>query len=123
MPLGTRFRDLRVHAGLTQTALAKPRYTVSFVSQIESGRRTPSGEAMEFFAGRLGVSPRYLSTGVPDQLEDTLRFRLEEALVAIRKGTPEEGEAIAEAVAEESGAHALARVRARALVVQGEALA
>jgi tetratricopeptide (TPR) repeat protein len=121
--LSSRFRDLRVRAGLTQTALAKPRYTVSFVSQIESGRRSPSGEAMEFFAGRLGVSSRYLATGVPDQLEDTLRFRLEEALVAIRKGTPEEGVAIAEAVAEEAGAHALSRVRARALGVQGEALA
>lgn len=123
MQLATRFRDLRTRAGLTQTALAKPRYTVSYISQIESGRRTPSSEAMQFFAGRLGVSSGFLSTGVPDELEDTLRFRLEQAVAAIREGTPEEGQAIAEDVAEEAARHGLARVRAKALAVQGEALA
>src|SRR6266545_2809169 len=45
MELAARIRDLRVQAGLTKTALARPRYTVSYVSQIESGRRTPSTEA------------------------------------------------------------------------------
>ena len=55
MELARRFEDLRVRAGLTKTALAKPRYTVSYVSQIESGRRTPSSEAMRFFAERMKI--------------------------------------------------------------------
>src|SRR5437016_2575602 len=42
MDLASRFRELRVRAGLTKTALARPKYTVSYVSQIESGRRNPS---------------------------------------------------------------------------------
>src|SRR5439155_25809993 len=86
MDLATRFRELRVRAGLTKTALARPRYTVSYVSQIESGRRTPSREAMEFFAERLSVTPRFLATGIPDGLEDELRYRLEEARRANRGG-------------------------------------
>src|SRR6266508_3558318 len=84
MELAARIRDLRVQAGLSKTALARPRYTVSYVSQIESGKRTPSADAMEFFAERLGVSPRFLSTGVPDGMEDSLRYRLEDAVRATR---------------------------------------
>src|SRR6478735_7020918 len=80
-----RFRDLRTQAGLSKTALAKGRYTVSYVSQIESGKRTPSSDAMEFFAERLHVSPRFLATGVPDGMEDALRYRLEEAVRATRQ--------------------------------------
>ena len=79
MDLSTRLRDLRLQAGLTKTALAKPRYTVSYVSQIEAGRRTPSGEAVAFIAGQLGVSAQCLATGIPDEIEEELRFRLEEA--------------------------------------------
>src|SRR6266540_5003949 len=82
--IAERFQDLRTRAGLTKTNLARPRYTVSYVSQIESGKRTPSADAMEFFAERLGVSPRFLSTGVPDGMEDSLRYRLEEAVRATR---------------------------------------
>src|SRR6266508_1000255 len=79
LDLSTRLRDLRLQAGLTKTALAKPRYTVSYVSQIEAGRRTPSGEAVAFFAGQLGVSPQFLGTGVPEEIEEELRYLLEEA--------------------------------------------
>ena len=70
MDLAGRLRDLRIQAGLTKTALAKPRYTVSYVSQIEAGRRTPSSEAMAFFARQLGVSPNFLATGIPEGIED-----------------------------------------------------
>src|SRR5437764_12562905 len=86
MDLASRFRELRLRAGLNKTALARPRYTVSYVSQIESGRRTPSPGAMEFFAERLSVTPRFLTTGIPDGLEDELRYRLEEAHRANRQG-------------------------------------
>src|ERR687887_2519873 len=92
MELAARIRDLRVQAGLTKTALAKPRYTVSYVSQIESGRRTPSAEALEFFAGQLGVSPDFLATGIPEDVEEHLRYRLEEARLGVREGPAGEGQ-------------------------------
>src|SRR2546428_5980306 len=88
-----RLRDLRVRAGLTKTALAKPRYTVSFVSQIEAGRRNPSPDAVAFFAERLGVSSRYLSTGVPEHVEEELRYRLEQARELLRAASPARAEA------------------------------
>src|SRR5438445_10823539 len=87
-------RDLREGAGLTKTALARPRYTVSYVSQIESGRRKPSQQALAFFASKLGVTPGYLGTGVPEDLEAQLRYSLEEARRAVRESRPEEADAI-----------------------------
>src|SRR6266550_3391611 len=84
MDLATRFRHLREEAGLTSAALAAPRYSVSYVSRIEGGRRTPSSDAMAYFAARLGVSPQYLATGIPDGLEKRLRYTLEEARRELR---------------------------------------
>src|SRR5713226_7307452 len=85
-PLGNRIRDLRTQAGLTKTALAKPQYTVSYVSQIEAGLRTPSAQAMAFFASRLAVSPHFLATGVPEDIEDHLRYDLERVRTELRAG-------------------------------------
>src|SRR6478672_11268000 len=100
--LARRFRDLRLKAGLSGAALASPRYNVSYVSQIEAGRRRPSAEALTFFAERLGVTPRFLGTGVPEHLEDELRYRLEEARRARRDADATGAEAIARAVLAET---------------------
>src|SRR5690242_7285452 len=116
MELARRFEDLRVRAGLTKTALAKPRYTVSFVSQIESGRRTPSQEAMAFFAGRLGVSPDYLATGVPEDLEARLHYELESCRRELRSGMASEAEARSRAVLTDAERHGRDRLRALALI-------
>ena len=123
MDLAERFRDLRIRAGLTKTALARPGYTVSYVSQIEAGRRTPSADAMEFFAERLHVSPRFLTTGIPDGLEDSLAYRLEEARHAVRTDRLAEAEADLRQVAAEAERYDLGRLRARALASLGDALA
>src|SRR5438093_7040309 len=93
MPLAERFKELRVRSGLTGAALAGPRYTPSYISQIESGRRSPSPEALAFFAGRLGVSPAYLATGVPEGIEASLRYGLEEARATLREGRATDAEA------------------------------
>jgi tetratricopeptide (TPR) repeat protein len=121
--LSSRFRDLRLRAGLNKTALARPRYTVSYVSQIESGRRTPSPEAMEFFAERLGVTPRFLATGIPDGLEDELRYRLEEAHRANRGGDFSGAEDILRELAAQAEQYSLERLHARSLAALGESLA
>src|SRR5215471_11950029 len=62
--LGERVRQLRVAAGLTQTALAGSRFSKEYVSQIERGKTRPTRETIEWLAARLGVDPGYLADGV-----------------------------------------------------------
>jgi tetratricopeptide (TPR) repeat protein len=121
--VGERFRDLRTRAGLSKTALAKGQYTVSYVSQIEAGKRTPSPGAMAFFAGRLGVSPRFLATGVPDGMEDALRYRLEEAARATRERRLADAEEGLRSAIDEADRYGLGRLRAKGLAQLGEVLA
>ncbi len=52
--LGSRIRELRLRAGLTQAELGAP-MTRSFVSAIEKGRALPSLPALLLIALRLGV--------------------------------------------------------------------
>jgi tetratricopeptide (TPR) repeat protein len=118
--LAERFRDLRIQAGLTKTALAKPSYTVSYVSQIEAGRRRPSPQALQFFSDRLGVSPHFLSTGIPEGIEEHLRYRLEEARHAIRGGDAEEADRVLRSLLEQAERYGLHRLRTRALVAAGD---
>ncbi|HZM81748.1 MAG TPA: helix-turn-helix transcriptional regulator [Candidatus Limnocylindrales bacterium] len=56
MDLGQRIHRLRVARGLTQRELAEPGYTAAYVSSVESGKRTPSSDALHYFAERLGTS-------------------------------------------------------------------
>ncbi len=51
---GTRIRELRIRAGLTQAELGSP-MTRSFVSAVEHGRALPSLPALLLIASRLGV--------------------------------------------------------------------
>lgn len=120
--LAERIGDLRSRAGLTKTALAKPRYTVSYVSQIEAGRRTPSPDAMAYFADRLGVSAKFLSTGIPEDLEEQLRYRLEEARERLRSGDADGSlEALSE-LRERARAYGITGLHEQVLVLIGEAL-
>lgn len=66
--LGSRIRDLRLRAGLTQAQLGLPR-TRSFISAIEHGRTLPSLRALLQMAERLGVPVAVLL----DELELTGR--------------------------------------------------
>ena len=59
-----RVRAARRAAGLTQVELADGRFTKQYVSQIERGEVVPSGELLDWLAGRLGVEPMLLVTGL-----------------------------------------------------------
>jgi tetratricopeptide (TPR) repeat protein len=119
--LSDRFRQLRERAGLTKTSLARPRYTVSYVSQIEHGRRRPSPEALSFFAERLGVTAEYLGTGLPEGLEDILRYRLDEAWQRMRAGGAAEAAGELQELLEESTSRGMRPLRGEVLVALGEA--
>jgi tetratricopeptide (TPR) repeat protein len=61
--LGTRLRQLRVAAGLTQSDLAGERFSKEYVSQIERGKTRPTPQTLAWIADRLGVDSSYLETG------------------------------------------------------------
>ena len=54
LTLGTRIRDLRLRAGLSQAQLGSP-MTRSFVSAVEHGRALPSLPALLLMSARLNV--------------------------------------------------------------------
>jgi tetratricopeptide (TPR) repeat protein len=62
--LGERLRTLRVNAGMTQSDLARGRFSKEYVSQIERGKTRPTQETIEWLAQRLGVDPGFLLSGV-----------------------------------------------------------
>ena len=61
--LGTRLRQLRVAARLTQSDLAGDRFSKEYVSQIERGKTRPTPQTLAWIAERLGVDASYLETG------------------------------------------------------------
>ena len=54
--LGQRLRAERLRAGLTLSQLGGSEYAPSYIGNVEHGRATPSLEALEYFAQRLGIS-------------------------------------------------------------------
>src|SRR5262249_55656554 len=62
--LGQRLRTLRIERGLSQADLAGDLVSPSYVSLIESGRRSPERAVLDGLARRLRCSPLYLATGV-----------------------------------------------------------
>ena len=53
--IGTRIREARHRAGLTQQQLAGDRYTKAYVSALETGIARPSMVALRFISERLGL--------------------------------------------------------------------
>jgi tetratricopeptide (TPR) repeat protein len=58
--IGSRLKQARLKAGLTQQQLAADRYTKAYVSALENGLVRPSMSALTFFAERLQVPPSRL---------------------------------------------------------------
>lgn len=79
---GQRIHRLRVERGLTQRDLAEPKYTAAYVSSVESGRRSPSADALRHFAGRLGISEHELATGRDADATVELELALVQAMAS-----------------------------------------
>lgn len=117
--IGTRLRKMRVARGLTQRELGSPRYTHAYVSTIESGRRTPSREAVQHFADKLEVGIEELLTGRPPDIESRLQLSLLEARVAISAGRFDEADGLLSGTARDAKRYGLLRLQARAEEIRG----
>jgi tetratricopeptide (TPR) repeat protein len=88
--LGERIRNLRLRKNMSQAQLAWPELSDSYVSLIESGKRTPAPSMVVLLARKLDCSPAYLTTGVTEEamtgLQETLRY----AQIALENGATEE---------------------------------
>ncbi|WP_316768797.1 helix-turn-helix domain-containing protein [Streptomyces sasae] len=88
--LGQRVRALRRERGLSQADLAGGTVSASYVSLIESGRRTPEPPVVELLAERLGTTVEYLLTGRDRTELDERLLKLRFAELALANGAATE---------------------------------
>lgn len=97
MEFGSKLRQLREKAGLTQYELAEGIAASSFISLLEAGKRKPKPELISKLASRLGVSTEDLAVDHTAQERD---FNLNTAKVALSSGDLEVAEDYASQVLE-----------------------
>lgn len=88
--LADRLRAERTRAGLSQTALAGDDFSPSYISLIESGRRTPTEAALGVLADRLGTTTDYLRHGDKAPSEERARLEVGFARLALTNGEAEQ---------------------------------
>jgi transcriptional regulator with XRE-family HTH domain len=82
---GSLLRQTRKQRGLSQAELGGDRYSGSYISHLESGRRLASPEVIEFLSRRLGVSPLEWGTSPAGDPRSAARDdAIEDLLVAER---------------------------------------
>jgi tetratricopeptide (TPR) repeat protein len=95
MDFGTKLRELRERAGLTQYELAEGIAASSFISLLETGKRKPKSDLIIKLASRLGVAAEEL---VMDQSAQERELNLNTAKVALSSGDLEIAEDLARQV-------------------------
>jgi transcriptional regulator with XRE-family HTH domain len=105
LQVGTRLRDARLARKYTQSQLARPDFSVSYISAIERGQIQPSLRALEILAGKLEIHATDLLPELPASVtelsltekrtleEEQCEIVLLEAHIALHQGYP--GQAIA----------------------------
>src|SRR4051794_19487521 len=88
--LGERIRNLRLRKNLSQAQLAWPELSDSYVSLIESGKRTPAPSMVALLARKLDCSESYLLIGVTNEAMTRLRETLRYAHIALQNGAADE---------------------------------
>lgn len=87
--LGTRITDLRERRGWTQKKLSEEaRLSVTFLSEVENGKRNIGSESLLRIADALGASLDFLLRGTEDQPQprESLKVPPELALAADEQG-------------------------------------
>ncbi|MBW8487001.1 tetratricopeptide repeat protein [Actinomadura parmotrematis] len=95
--VGERVRNLRLTRRLSQAQLAGHDLSDSYISLIESGKRTPTPTVLRMLAERLGCTPEYLAEGVEPEQRAHLEVRERHAHLALLAGDA----AVAEAAFDE----------------------
>jgi transcriptional regulator with XRE-family HTH domain len=84
--IGQRIKTIRRQRGLSQAQLAHPELSDSYVSLIESGKRTPTAAVLELLAAKLECSLTYLINGVTAEQMQDLELGLGYARLALDNG-------------------------------------
>ncbi|GAA5045921.1 hypothetical protein GCM10023259_019310 [Thermocatellispora tengchongensis] len=84
--VGQRIKAIRRQRGLSQAQLAHPELSDSYVSLIESGKRTPTPAVLELLAAKLDCSLSYLVNGVTAEQMQELELELGYARMALENG-------------------------------------
>ncbi|MEV7968570.1 helix-turn-helix transcriptional regulator [Sphaerisporangium sp. NPDC088356] len=84
--VGQRIKTIRRQRGLSQAQLAHPELSDSYVSLIESGKRTPTAAVLELLAAKLECSLTYLINGVTAEQMQDLELGLRYAALALDNG-------------------------------------
>src|SRR3954453_8752573 len=115
-----RLKTLRRAAGLSQTELAGDGISPSYVSLLESGRRSPSPAVAALLAAKLGCSPSELLAGEPSERERRLQLELSYAELALRhEGSVDALERLRRVV-DEDGVPPAVRSQARFLMARAQ---
>jgi transcriptional regulator with XRE-family HTH domain len=84
--VGDRVRNLRLTKRLSQAQLAGHDLSDSYISLIESGKRTPTPAVLRLLAERLGCTAEYLSDGIEPEQRTHLEIRGRHAELALYSG-------------------------------------
>ncbi|MEW9527803.1 helix-turn-helix domain-containing protein [Microbispora sp. NPDC049125] len=84
--VGERIKMIRRQRGFSQAQLAHPELSDSYVSLIESGKRTPTPAVLELLAQKLDCSLTYLMNGVTAEQMEELELGLGFARMALDNG-------------------------------------
>ncbi|MBN6052749.1 helix-turn-helix transcriptional regulator [Nonomuraea sp. RK-328] len=88
--VGLRIKTVRRQRGLSQAQLAHPELSDSYVSLIESGKRTPTPAVLELLAQKLDCSLSYLLNGVTAEQMEEIELALGYARLALENGEVQE---------------------------------
>lgn len=86
--VGERVRNLRLTRRLSQAQLAGHDLSDSYISLIESGKRTPTPAVLRMLAERLGCTSEYLADGIEPEQRAHLEVRERHAELARLEGDP-----------------------------------
>src|SRR5918999_2157080 len=84
--VGDRVRNLRLTERLSQAQLAGHDLSDSYISLIESGKRTPTPAVLRLLAERLGCTAEYLADGIEPEQRTHLEVRGRYADLALLSG-------------------------------------
>jgi transcriptional regulator with XRE-family HTH domain/predicted negative regulator of RcsB-dependent stress response len=84
--VGERVRDLRLTRRMSQAQLAGHDLSDSYISLIESGKRTPTPTVLKLLAERLGCTPEYLSEGIEPEQRAHVEVRARHCELALLAG-------------------------------------